>query len=189
MPHAVDEEQRRQEIADATLKIAEMRGANAVTIREVANELGRSTAFVTNYVPSRAQLMFNALNNARDRWTAGRYEATEGRTGIARLVELSRWMCTTSEHDTALRNLWIEVLASTGPATKVVTDLTDRTFDEFRRGADEAQLEHAAEVADILYLYARGFHVKNVEDPINWSDARVDRALTVLLTSLLGVSE
>lgn len=188
MPQLVDEELRRREIAEATLKITEMRGANAVTIREVANELGRSTAFVTNYVPSRGQLMFNALSFARDSWTTARTEATTGKAGISRLVELSRWMCTTNKHDTALRSLWIEVLASAGPEVKVVTDLTDRTFTEFRQGAEEATLEHAEEIADILYLYARGFHVKNVEDPEAWNDGRVDRALTVLLESLLGTS-
>ncbi len=188
MPHAVDEEERRREIAEVTLRITELRGANAVTIRAVAEELGRSTAFVTNYVPSRAQLMFNALDHARELWIKERSEATSGSSGVARLVQLARWMCQSNDHDTALRSLWIEVLAGSGAEIKVVTDITDRTLTEFQQGATEARLERAEEVADILYLYARGFHVKNVEDPLNWNDARVNRALTVLLESLLGTS-
>ncbi len=185
MPQMVDEQERRQEIAKATLEIAELHGANAVTIRAVADALGRSTAFVTNYVPSRAQLMFNALDYARGAWITGRSHATEGLTGVERLVQLARWMCTTDEHDTALRSLWIEVVASSGPEMKVVTDLTDRTFDDFRRSANEASLSGAEQIADILYLFARGFHVKNVEDPVTWNDERVNRALTVLLESLI----
>ncbi|MBK0420130.1 hypothetical protein JD276_13920 [Leucobacter sp. CSA1] len=189
MPRPVDETGRRREIAKATLRIAERCGANAVTIRAVAEELGRSTAFVTNYVPSRAQLMFNALDHARHLWVEARSQAIEGRAGRTRLVELARWMCTTDEHDTALRGLWIEVLAGSGPETAVIADITDRTFTEFERAAREADLEHAAEIADILYLYARGFHVKNVEDPVVWSDDRVNRALAVLLERLLGSDE
>jgi len=182
----VDEQERRQEIARATLEIAELHGANAVTIRAVADALGRSTAFVTNYVPSRAQLMFNALDYARGAWISGR---SEGLTGVERLVQLARWMCTTDEHDTALRSLWIEVVASSGPEMKVVTDLTDRTFDDFRRSAQEASLSDAEQIADILYLFARGFHVKNVEDPVTWNDERVNRALTVLLESLIAQND
>lgn len=186
MPLMIDEQQRRQEIARATLKIADLHGANAVTIRAVADELGRSTAFVTNYVPSRAQLMFNALDYARGDWITGRMQSTEGLTGVERLVRLARWMCTTDEHDTALRSLWIEVVAGSGPEMKVVTDLTDHTFDDFRRSANEASLSNAEQIADILYLFARGFHVKNVEDPAAWNDDRANRALTVLLESLLA---
>ncbi len=185
MPHMVDEDERRREISEATLRITEQRGASAVTIRAVADELGRSTAFVTNYVPSRAQLMFNALDHARDLWVNERDEATRRTSGVSRLVELSRWMCQTGTHDTALRSLWIEVIAGSGEEMKVVTDLTDDTCAEFHESASAAGLERAAEIADILYLYARGFHVKNVEDPANWNDVRVGRALEVLLTSLL----
>lgn len=186
MPQVVDEQLRREEIARATLAITEAHGVNAVTIRAVADALGRSTAFVTNYVPTRAQLMVNALDYARGTWVAGRSNATDGISGRARLVRLARWMCTTNEHDTALRSLWIEVVANSGPDMKVVTDLTDRTFDDFRSSAEGANLEHAAQVADILYLFARGFHVKNVEDPVTWNDERVNHALTVLLERLLG---
>lgn len=187
MPLEVDEEGRRREIAEATLRIAEQTGASGVTIRAVAEELGRSTAFVTNYVPSRAQLMFNALDLARGNWVAGRESATKGITGVQRVVELARWMCQSDEYDTALRSLWLEVLTSAGPEMKVVLDITDRTFSEFVDAAHDAHLAQAEQVADILYLFARGFHVKNVEDPNTWSDERVNEALSLLLEKLLGV--
>ena len=184
MPVMIDEQERRQEIAQATLEITEAQGAGAVTIRAVAEALGRSTAFVTNYVPSRAQLMFNALDYARGLWIDERSEATAGFAGIERLAELARWMCQTNEHDTALRSLWIEVLAGAGPEIKVVMDITDHTLHDFQASARESALRNAEQIADILYLYARGFHVKNVEDPSNWNDERVGRALAVLLESL-----
>lgn len=186
MPHAVDETERRMEIAEATLRITEQRGANAVTIRAVAEELGRSTAFVTNYIPSRAQLMFNALDYARGLWVEERDRASAAGEGLDRLVDLARWMCGTNEHDTALRSLWIEVLAGAGSEIKVVMDITDRTYTAFQESAASANIAHATEIADILYLYARGFHVKNVEDPVSWNDDRVNRALTLLLERLLG---
>lgn len=127
-----------------------------------------------------------ALDYAREPWVGERTEATRGLTGVERLVELARWMCQTKEHDNALRSLWIEVVAGSGPEIKVVTDITDRTFTEFQQSARQAELRNAEEIADILYLYARGFHVKNVEDPDNWNDERINRALTVLLESLIA---
>lgn len=181
MPQSVDEDARRREIAQATLRIAEERGANAVTIRAVAEELGRSTAFVTNYVPSRAQLMFNALDLARGAWVDSRELATEGMPGFERLMTLSRWMVQSDEHDTALRSLWLEVLTSSGPEMKVVLDITDRTYEAFQDAATEAEIPDAQQIADVLYLFSRGFHVKNVEDPEVWSDERAQEALETLL--------
>ncbi len=189
MPIEVDETERLTEIASATVAVARERGTRSVTIRAVAEHLGRSTAFITNFMPSRADLMVNALEHAQERWSTDRAASLKGVTGRERLAALSRWMCSSSDSDMVLRSLWIEVIADvrreTQPAYDVLRAVTDSTYEEFRRSAEEADLADAEQIAEILYLYCRGYHTKAVEDPARWNDERVNRALDVLLPSLL----
>jgi len=190
MPIEVDASERLAEIARATVAVARKRGTRAVTVRAVAEELGRSTAFITYFVPSRARLMVNALEHAQVHWQRERADHLGEQTGVARLVALARWMCTTSAEDTVLRSLWIEVIADirgdNREAYNVVRATTDSTYDEFLRSAQQTIHSDATAVADILYLYGRGFHVKSVEDPQDWTADRVNRSLDTLVRALLG---
>jgi hypothetical protein len=140
-------------------------------------------------VPSRARLMVNALEHAQVYWQHERATHLEGLSGTERLVALARWMCTTSEADTVLRSLWIEVIADVRgdnrEAYDVVRATTDSTNGEFLQTSRQAHQLDAAAIADILYLYGRGFHVKSVEDPEAWDAERVNRSLDVLIAALL----
>ncbi|GLW99349.1 hypothetical protein [Microtetraspora sp. NBRC 16547] len=193
MPVEVDQDQRLAEIARATIEVARERGPRGVTLRSVADRLGRSTAFITNYVPSRAQLMVNALERAQRNWSTERAEWLEGRSGLQRLAELARWMCTSSADDQTLRALWIEAIADVKGAARdayeVVRSTTDSTYDEFLRSAEATAHERAKAIADILYLYCRGFHVKTVEDPQAWTGERVNHTLEYLLQVLLSSAD
>jgi AcrR family transcriptional regulator len=190
MPIEVDEAERLSEIADATLAVAQERGTRAVTLRAVGDRLGRSTAFITNFVPSRTHLMVNALEHAQSHWGSERAESLGDAAGLARLVAITRWMCTTTSIDGVLRSLWIEVIADVRSDTRraydVVRQVTDATYGEFQASALASELAEPELVADILYLYCRGFHVKTVEDPERWTDDRVNRSLEALLRSLFG---
>ena len=190
MPIEVDAAERYAEIAQATVTVARERGTRAVTVRSVAEQLGRSTAFITHFVPSRARLMVNALEHAQVYWEHERADELRGLTGIERLLAVSRWMCTTSDADTVLRSLWIEVIADIRGANReaynVVRATTDSTYDEFLRSAHGVDREDAGAIADILYLYGRGFHVKSVEDPDDWNAERANRSLDLLLRRLLS---
>ncbi|GLU88341.1 MULTISPECIES: TetR/AcrR family transcriptional regulator [Agromyces] len=190
MPIEVDESERLAEIADATVAVANERGTRAVTLRAVAERLGRSTAFITNFVPSRAHLMVNALEHAQSHWRTERASLLRDATGIERLVAVARWMCSTTPEDNVLRSLWVEVIGDvrgdTRRAYDVVREVTDATYQEFVSSAEATDLEHPEYIADILYLYCRGFHVKTVEDPEAWTDERVNASLEVLLRALLG---
>lgn len=188
MPIDVDEAVRLSEIARATIRVAEERGGRGVTLRSVADHLGRSTAFITNFVPSRAQLIVNALEYAQVDWNEDRQRQLEGNVGAGRLAALARWMCSTTEDDQVLRGLWIEAIAdvrAATPAYDVVRSVTDETYAEFLRGANELDRAEAQEIADVLYLFCRGFHVKSVEDPDSWTDPRATAALETLLNVLV----
>lgn len=196
MPIDVDAEERLADIARATVEVARERGTRAVTLRAVAERLGRSTAFITNFVPSRAQLMANALEHARAEWDRSRAEHLGELVGVERLAALARWMCSSSPEENVLRSLWIEVIADASTehrrAYELVRGITDATYEKFLAGAGEVrqgdrrvELEQAERIADILYLYCRGFDVKAVEDPETWTDERVQASLEVLLDALV----
>lgn len=199
MPIEVDTGERLADIARATIDVAHERGTQAVTLRAVAERLGRSTAYITNFVPSRAHLMANALEHARARWDEERAAHLGDLVGVERLAELARWMCSTSPEEQVLRSLWIEVIADVHGANRrayeVVRSVTDATYEKFlaeagdvrrRDGSDDpVDREEAARIADILYLYCRGSEVKSIEDPDAWTDDRMQRSLEVLLAALV----
>ncbi|MBM7505964.1 TetR/AcrR family transcriptional regulator [Agromyces aurantiacus] len=206
MPIEVDTSERLADIARATIEVASERGTQAVTLRAVAERLGRSTAYITNFVPSRADLMANALEHARARWDEERRAHLGERVGVERLAELARWMCSTSPEEQVLRSLWVEVIADVHGANRrayeVVRSVTDATYEKFLAGAGEVRAgsgagrgdgdgdatvdrTEAARIADILYLYCRGSEVKSIEDPAAWTDARMQDSLELLLDSLV----
>ena len=196
MPIEVDTAERLADIARATIDVAQERGTQAVTLRAVAERLGRSTAYITNFVPSRAHLMANALEHARARWDEDRAAHLGERVGVERLAELARWMCTSSPEEQVLRSLWIEVIADVHGANRrayeVVRSVTDATYEKFvdaaghvERDGASVDLDEATRIADILYLYCRGSEVKSIEDPDAWTDDRMLRSLEVLLDSLV----
>ncbi|MFF4476767.1 TetR/AcrR family transcriptional regulator [Streptomyces sp. NPDC001520] len=188
MPIDVDEAVRVSEIARATIRVAGQRGSRGVTLRSVADELGRSTAFITNFVPSRAQLIVNALEYAQAGWKVDRQGWLSGAVGADRLAGLARWMCSTSEDDGILRSLWVEAIADIRASTMaydVIRSVTDDTYVEFLGASRESGLAEAEQIADTLYLFCRGFHIKSVEDPEGWTDARANSALEYLLKMLV----
>ncbi|MUN07801.1 TetR family transcriptional regulator [Agromyces luteolus] len=189
LPAEVDTAERLAEIAHATVAVAQERGTHAVTLRAVAERLGRSTAFITHFVPSRAELMANALELARSRWDDERRDELGDLLGVERLAALTRWMCTSSPEESVFRSLWIEVIADVRAghdrAYHLLRTVTDATYASFLDGARAADREEAARIADILYLYCRGYEVKSVEDPEGWPDERVQRSLELLLRVLV----
>jgi AcrR family transcriptional regulator len=189
MPIEVDQGERLADIARATIEVAQQRGTQAVTLRAVAERLGRSTAYITNFLPSRAHLMANALEHARARWDDERAAHLGDLVGVERLAELARWMCSTSPEEQVLRSLWVEVIADVHDenrrAYEVVRSVTDATYEKFLAGAGEVDRAEAARIADILYLYCRGSEVKSIEDPGAWTDDRMQRSLELLLETLV----
>ncbi|WP_353826583.1 TetR/AcrR family transcriptional regulator [Agromyces sp. SYSU T0242] len=189
MPAEVDTAERLADLARATVEVARERGTHAVTLRAVAERLGRSTAFITHYVPSRAELMANALEHARTQWDAERREALGDLVGVERLAAQVRWMCTSSPEESVFRSLWIEVIADVRAghdrAYELLRSVTDATYASFLDGARAVDRDEAARIADLLYLTCRGYEVKSVEDPEGWPDERVQRSVELLLDTLV----
>jgi hypothetical protein len=98
-------------------------------------------------------------------------------------------MRTSSPEESVFRSLWIEVIADVRAghdrAYDLLRSVTDATYETFLDGARAADRDEAARIADILYLYCRGYEIKSVEDPVGWPDERVQDSLELLLQALL----
>ncbi|MFJ9124722.1 TetR/AcrR family transcriptional regulator [Streptomyces sp. NPDC102340] len=188
MPIEVDEAKRLDEIATATIQVARDRGVRSVTIRAVAEQLGGSTAMVTNYVSSRAALMINALRRAGADWTRELERSIEGTEGEQKLRAAIRWMCTTEQDDEVVRRLMMEI-ASAGPGAEV-EDMRRSTARSDHRGLveliAEAGLPDAELSGDILHLILRGYWLATLEDAEGWPAERGERAILAVVDKLRG---
>ncbi|MEU6844665.1 TetR/AcrR family transcriptional regulator [Streptomyces sp. NPDC046716] len=188
MPIEVDEAQRLDEIAAATIEVARERGVRAVTIRAVAGRLGGSTAMVTNYIPSRSALMANALRRADKEWGRQEEAALEGADGDERLPALLRWMCTTTPDDEVMRRLLFEIISEGPTAGQEVEHVRNSTARAHRESlqelAAEAGIPSAADAGDILHLLLRGYWLSTLEDPESWSAERGTQVTLAVLEML-----
>ncbi|MEV3861562.1 TetR/AcrR family transcriptional regulator [Streptomyces sp. NPDC050095] len=190
MPIEVDEARRLDEIADATIQVARERGVRSVTIRAVAQRLGGSTAMVTNYVPSRAALMINAMRRAEAGWDREMAEELAGVEGEERLRGAVRWMCTTQQNDEVLRRLMMEI-ASAGPGAgaeveALLRETSRRSHEELGALAAEGGLSGGELVGDMLHLLMRGYWLATLEDPERWTAERGERAILAVVDLLKG---
>jgi AcrR family transcriptional regulator len=186
VPIEVDAGARRDELARATLALAARHGSAGVTIRAVAERLGGSTTLVTNYVPTRAALLLNAVLYMMRRWEDVRARALEGVADDERLTALARWSCTTTPDDVAFRRLLVELVAQPDPPeglAPLAADAREHRDDlaDAARRADLADPEHAA---DALFLLLRGFYYISVEQPGRYAPGHV-LGVVERLTALL----
>ncbi len=70
MPKRVDQHERRTRIADALLRVAAERGAEAVSLRHVAAEAGVSTGMVQHYFRTKDEMLLFALDAVSERTRA-----------------------------------------------------------------------------------------------------------------------
>ncbi|MET9324143.1 TetR/AcrR family transcriptional regulator [Streptomyces sp. NPDC003038] len=70
MPKRVDHEERRDQIAEALVRVAGRRGLHAVGMRDVAAEAGVSLRLVQYYFQTKENLLLYGLRHLTDRFTA-----------------------------------------------------------------------------------------------------------------------
>ncbi|WP_062298723.1 TetR/AcrR family transcriptional regulator [Demequina maris] len=176
MPRDVDPTQRLADIAAATIRVARSSGTHAVTIRSVARELGGSTTLVTNYLPSRAALILNALDQGRDRWQEELAATLAGLDARDRLRAVVDWALTSTTDDPVLRTLILEIVANAEiePVMAEALRRESASFEELLcSAAAESGFAAPEEVADLAYLLIRGAYIASTEDPERWTDAHV----------------
>lgn len=192
MPRDIDRSARLTDIADATLRVAKSTGANSVTIRAVARELGGSTTLVTNYLPSRAALILNVLDRARDRWRAEYEEQTAGLAPMHRFEALVSAAPKPPEPDPddlepVLRALILEIVAN-AEAEPTLRSALHRESEDYRRvlraAAHDAGYEDPELATDLGYLLLRGAYFASAEDPEYWDAGRTREVTLAALRAL-----
>jgi AcrR family transcriptional regulator len=186
MPREVDADQRLADIAAATIRVARSAGSHAVTIRSVAKELGGSTTLVTNYLPSRAALILNALDRGRDRWQAALDESLGAAAPEDRFGAVIEWSLTTGPDEPVLRALILEIVANADREPDLRTALHressafQQVLVEEARTAGYREPEH---VAGLAYLLVRGSYVASAEDPARWDEAQLREVIHATLAA------
>jgi AcrR family transcriptional regulator len=187
MPRDIDVEGRLNDIAEATIRVARNSGANAVTIRAVARELGGSTTLVTNYLPSRAALILNVLDRANSRWRSDYERRAQRLDPRTRFEELVTWEDEPGEIEPVLRGLILEIVAN-AEAEPTLRDALHRESHNYREVLHEAARAAGfldPELAtDLGYLLLRGAYFTNAEDPAYWNHRRTREITLAALRAL-----
>jgi AcrR family transcriptional regulator len=195
VPIQVDLEERRAEIADATVRVAIREGLQAVTIRSVATELGASTTVITNYLPTRTALLVNALQQIEMTWL-DELEACLGGDDPQEALRRALRVAVDWDAEVLLRSqFWIAVLAAPNRDAEVERHLVDSTA--ALRGlflklvdrcfqTDEGGRAGATAAADMLLLVAQGAFVSIVETPEEWSRERLMPAADAAVAAILA---
>lgn len=190
MPIQVDVEQRRTDIAEATFRVAARRGLGAVTIRSVAAELGSSTTVITNYVPTRTELLANAIDRLADEWLT---ELDALSTGPDPAKALRRVMeaAVSWDDDELLRcQFWVAVLSEPERSSDVQQQLIEAAESVrlvLEKLAEQCGYPEPAAAADVLFLFAQGAFASIVEAPTRWTADRL-RAAAGAMTEAVTTS-
>jgi AcrR family transcriptional regulator len=187
MPRDVDPEQRLADIADATVRVARTAGAQAVTIRSVARELGGSTTLVTNYLPSRSALIKNVLDRARDRWRDERDAAIAAVPPADRLTAMLEWSLSSTSDDPVLRTLILEIVANATVEPELRASLHRESAefqDAIADAASDAGYAEPDRVAQLVYLLIRGATIASTEDPDHWDEPQARAVILHAIAAL-----
>ena len=186
MPIQVDVDRRRRDIAEATFRVAADLGLPGVTIRSVAGELGASTTVITNYLPTRAALLVNAVDHLGEEWIREleKIRSDGGPDVVGRaLVASVDW-----DASEQLRcQFWVDLLTAPGRGPEVDERLRDtarRVRAVFADLAADKGHPDPESAADTLFLFAQGVFVSIVEDPGEWSARRSVKAGQTLVAAL-----
>ena len=186
MPREVDADQRLADIAAATIRVARSAGSHAVTIRSVATELGGSTTLVTNYLPSRAALILNALDRGRDRWQVALDDALAAAAPEDRFAAVIEWSLTTGPDEPVLRALILEIVANADREPDLRAALHRESSAYQRVLVEQAETSGYADpeqVAGLAYLLVRGSYVASAEDPARWNEAQLREVIHATLAA------
>jgi AcrR family transcriptional regulator len=186
VPPEINVQERLSAIAEATPQLVRDEGTRGVTVRAVAKKLGGSTSLVTKYVPSRIDLLRNAIAFVSTNWDEDLAAALDGREGMSKLRALASWSLQTNNYDDAIRRLWIEALAGTAPeATEEIAAAKEQAQSEYQFVlAVTKEAGQDKQLADALFLAFRGYYLSSIEDPEHWPAERAQEAVLKVLDML-----
>lgn len=182
MPIEVDVQARLQAIAEATVAVAEADGVAALSYRAVARRLGGSTTLVTNYLPTRAALLENALTHAQMVWAEESAEVVRAAPRGRKLHALVHWCCSTGGADLVMRRLLIAAAAEKAVEAPRANFVEQARLDrqDLLKVARQDGFDEPERVADAMFLLCRGFYFATVENEPEWSNERAGAMVDAL---------
>lgn len=191
MPIHVDIDQRRAAIAEATFRVAARDGVRGVTIRTVAAELGASTTVITNYLPTRADLLVNAVDQLGREWLEELDEVMAQAGGEAGLRRVMHDAVSWDEAELLRNSFWVGVLAAPVRSAEVdarLADVSNAVRSVLEKLLGECAHPDAAQAADVLFMVAQGVFVSVVEAQDDWPPERTRRLADAAVDGVLAVA-
>lgn len=188
MVRAVNRTSRRRDINEAAIRILNVGGPVALTLKSLADELGGSITLVTHYYPTREELMQGVLSYALDGYDSELAKREAGATGRERLEILLDWFLPVDEESVSQERGRVLLLANnTGePWIREYLDsmearMTQLFREHLRSLVDDADLEMAV---DILRAMTNGITLAAIEDPVAWNPAKQRQTLTLAVDTI-----
>jgi AcrR family transcriptional regulator len=187
VPIQVDITERRSDIADATFRVAAQNGISGVTIRSVAAELGASTTVITNYVPTRADLLINAMERMTDDWLAELETEQSGRSAAEALRAVVLAAVDWDADELVRSQFWVAVLATQPKQVRSqVGEVEDAVREVLSKLVDECGHPNPGTAADELFLFIQGVSVSIVQRPQQWTPSRLRAAANLAVDGVLA---
>ena len=194
MPAPVDHDERRLFVASVAADLVAERGVAALTVRNVADAAGTSTAIVSHYFQDKRDLLLETYRAAADRSTL-RFEAAANEPG-ARLGDcLEALLPTDTERMTDWRLFYAfwgiaatdsALAAEQATRTRSARQRVERII-RLQAGRDgEASDVDAATSARRLLALVQGIAMQAVFDPEDWSARKQRTFLRSELRSAAG---
>lgn len=120
MPKVVDHDRRRDELADAALRLIARHGRSAVTTRAVAEEAGWSTGVLSHYFATIGEVLVAALRRAAELQGRALRESRSrtDRDALGRLQLILESVLPLDERRVALTRIFLVFYADASPATR-----------------------------------------------------------------------
>ena len=194
MPRQVDRAQRRREISTAAIKLLAERGPAALTLRELAREMGGSITLITHFYPNRSALLEGIIDQSIADYDADLAALETDLAPPARLRVLLEWMLPIDETSRKEEVARVMLLGS------IDSDLpVQRFFDAMESKMRSLLQDHlsalvpadqVAPIAETLRVFTNGIVLSAAEHPTEWPPARQFAVLDRVLNALgLGVRD
>jgi AcrR family transcriptional regulator len=189
MPIQIDVAKRRTDIAEATFAVAAREGLTSVTLRSVAAEMGASTTTITNYLPTRTDLLVNAVDQMAQEWLDELAAILSDGEGPEELRLLMRAAVSWDAAEHLRCSFWVSLLTAKGRTAEIdrhleATSASVRAV--LRRVVEACGHPDPDAAADHLFLVAQGVFASIVEAPSIWTVPRLIAAADLAVDAVLA---
>lgn len=189
MPRQIDREQRRRDILRATCELLAEQGISGLSFRAIAQRLGGSTALITHYFASQAELLDGLAYSMFDEWEA-ELAGLEADAGSAqeRLSVLLNWLV--PQDETGIQEERARIVLLGEGMLSAETEVVFASWDKKMRELIYTHLqglvspEHIDLRVDVLRTMTNGLTLSILEHPDVWDGTRIHAVIDCVLDDM-----